>query len=84
MLHYDLDFKTSCAKSFRTSTGLVNKSIHPKVKSMQEELGENKMLSGIVLQRCVLVERVLQYDLGQAQGRLGGKRPDVSSHPFLQ
>ena len=30
------------ARSFRTSAGLVNKSIHPKAKSKQAELGEHK------------------------------------------
>jgi hypothetical protein len=43
-----LDFKAPVAKSFRTSTGLVNKSIHPEVKSKQAELGENKIFSGII------------------------------------
>jgi hypothetical protein len=42
-----LDFNASCAKSFRTNTGLVNQSIHPKIKSNQAELGENEMFSGI-------------------------------------
>jgi hypothetical protein len=46
-LHCDLDFKVSYAKSFRTSTGLINKSIHPKVKSKQSEWGEHKGDPGI-------------------------------------